>query len=94
MTFNQKITEIMNPGEYSPDTFEDILELASTCKFSNCTHNTEPNCAVKAAIEKDLLSSERLSTYKRIKNESTYVSNQKNKTKAIDYMKQRKLFQK
>ncbi|MDX8343551.1 MULTISPECIES: hypothetical protein [Rossellomorea] len=91
---NQKIIEIMNPEQHTPDTFEDIAILAVNCKFTNCTHNTEPSCAVKAAIKDGDLDSERLLAYQRDKNEAAYVVKQKNKTKAIDYMKQRKLFHK
>lgn len=70
------------------------LELSKKCKFSNCTHTTEPDCAVKGAISEGILSEERFNTYYRIKHEAEYVSEQKNKTKAIDYMKKKKLFQK
>ncbi|PFA67150.1 hypothetical protein CN378_12315 [Bacillus sp. AFS015802] len=94
MKSNKKVIEIMNPEENTPDTFEDIVKLSTKCKFTNCTHNTEPNCAVKEAILKGALPQERLITYHRDKNEAAYVANQKNKTKAIDYMKQRKLFRK
>ena len=31
--------------------FDLIRELATSCKFSNCTHHHEPHCAVKAAVE-------------------------------------------
>lgn len=30
--------------------FGDLSELATTCKFSNCRHGTEPGCAVRAGI--------------------------------------------
>ncbi|CAN7403884.1 hypothetical protein [Rossellomorea sp. LjRoot5] len=94
MKTNRKLTEIMNPEEDTPDTFEDILNLAADCKFTNCTHETEPNCAVKKAIVEGTLPEERLTSYLREKNEAAYLVNEKNKTKAIDYMKQRKLFRK
>ncbi|KHE67354.1 hypothetical protein [Halobacillus sp. BBL2006] len=73
--------------------FEDIVELSRSCKFSDCTHINEKDCAVKRAISEGLLSEERFNSYYQEVNESAYVSKQKNKTKAIDYMKQRKLFQ-
>jgi putative ribosome biogenesis GTPase RsgA len=94
MKTNKKINEIMNPTGNTPDTYEDILNLSTKCKFSNCTHNSEANCAVKEAIMEGALPEERLTTYLRENNEAVYVAKQKNKTKAIDYMKQRKLYRK
>ncbi|WP_254434103.1 hypothetical protein [Halobacillus sp. Marseille-Q1614] len=74
--------------------FEDIFELFKRCKFSNCTHTNEPACAVQEAILEAILSEEHFHNYYREKNETEYISKQKNKTKARDYMKQRKLFRK
>ncbi len=53
------------------DTFSDIVELASRCKFSNCRHETEPGCAIKAAIESGELSAERYELYKNLGKENT-----------------------
>ncbi|MCR8847531.1 hypothetical protein NQ095_03865 [Rossellomorea sp. SC111] len=94
MKTNRKLNEILNPEKNTPDTFEDILNLAGDCKFKNCTHDTEQNCAVKKAIIEGTLAEERLTTYLQEMNEAAYLANKKNKTKAIDYMKQRKLFRK
>ncbi len=32
------------------DAFDDIAELALACRFSDCRHETEPGCAVRAAL--------------------------------------------
>ncbi|ENQ3078220.1 hypothetical protein [Bacillus multifaciens] len=93
MNFNKKVFEIMDSIENADNGFEDILELSLRCKFSDCTHTTEPNCGVKKAISEGIFSEEKFNNYYRVKNEAEYVSKQKNKTKAIDYMKQLKLFQ-
>jgi ribosome biogenesis GTPase len=45
------------------DTFSDILELERCCKFSDCKHDTEPGCAIKAAIESGELSLDRYMLY-------------------------------
>lgn len=48
------------------DTFQDIAVLERQCRFSNCRHETEPGCAVKAAIERGELSRERYELYKNL----------------------------
>lgn len=93
MKFSSKVFEITDSVEKLDNEFEDILELSKRCKFSNCTHITESDCAVKKAISDGILSTERFNNYYRIKHEAIFVSEQKNKTKAIDYMKKKKLFQ-
>jgi putative ribosome biogenesis GTPase RsgA len=94
MKLSKYVLEIIESTESLDDEFENILELSMKCKFSNCTHTTEPNCAVKKAISEGILSEERFNNYYRVKNEAKYVSEQKNKTKAVDYMKKLKLFEK
>ena len=32
------------------ETFADIEELCSACRFNDCAHRTEPGCAVQAAL--------------------------------------------
>ncbi|WP_020062110.1 hypothetical protein [Bacillus sp. 123MFChir2] len=93
MKLNKKVFEIIDSVEDLDNGFEEILELSLKCKFSDCSHTSEPNCAVKKAISEGVLSEESFNNYYRFKNEAEYVSEQKNKTKAIDYMKQLKLFQ-
>ena len=53
-------------------TFADIDELSTKCKFSDCTHSNEPNCAVKKAINEGLLTEDRLSSYLKLKKEAKY----------------------
>ncbi|WP_035787114.1 ribosome small subunit-dependent GTPase A [Butyrivibrio sp. XPD2002] len=52
------------------DTFSDIVELEAMCRFSDCQHDTEPGCAIKAAIESGELSKERYMLYKSLTTEN------------------------
>ena len=52
------------------NTFSDIIELESMCRFSDCKHDTEPGCAIKAAIESGELSEERYMLYKSLSTEN------------------------
>ena len=53
------------------EAFTDIAQLESQCKFRDCRHETEPGCAVKAAIERGELSRERYELYKNLSAENT-----------------------
>ena len=53
-------------------TFADIDELSIKCKFHDCTHTLEPNCAVQKAINDGLLSRERFENYLKLKKEAKY----------------------
>ncbi|MCX8009568.1 MAG: GTPase RsgA, partial [Ignavibacteria bacterium] len=46
--------------------FKEISEHSINCKFNTCTHTHEPNCAVKIALEKGLISEERFDSYLRL----------------------------
>jgi len=46
--------------------FYDLLEFAPLCKFMNCTHIHEPDCAVKKAVEEGKLSKIRYESYLNI----------------------------
>lgn len=51
-------------------TFSDIIALEKQCRFSNCRHETEPGCAVKAAIASGELSRERFELYRNLEKEN------------------------
>jgi ribosome biogenesis GTPase len=50
-------------------TFDEIDALASSCRFRNCGHDTEPGCAVKAGVESGSVSPERLASWVKLKGE-------------------------
>lgn len=54
-------------------TFRDIEELASQCKFRNCTHTNEPGCAIQKALEMGELDMDRWQSYRKLKAENDYM---------------------
>ena len=54
------------------EVFADIEELALQCKFKDCQHETEPHCAVRAAIENGELDERRLHNYRKLLREDAY----------------------
>lgn len=53
--------------------FSDIEELAKNCKYINCTHELEPHCAVKLALESGKLDFRRFQSYKKQLKEIKYL---------------------
>jgi ribosome biogenesis GTPase / thiamine phosphate phosphatase len=51
------------------DAFPEIGELEAECRFSDCTHGTEPGCAVRAALEDGTLAPERWERYRALRDE-------------------------
>lgn len=49
--------------------FPDLRHLIGQCRFHNCTHRAEPNCAVKAAAERGEVSAERVALLQKITDE-------------------------
>lgn len=50
--------------------FDDIETLASECRFADCRHESEPGCAVRAAIEAGDVSARRLRNYQQLQREN------------------------
>jgi ribosome biogenesis GTPase / thiamine phosphate phosphatase len=49
--------------------FSDISALASQCRFRDCAHRTEPDCAVLSAVEIGALAADRLGSFHRLEDE-------------------------
>ncbi len=47
-------------------TFADVAAFAEHCRFRDCTHMSEPGCAVIAAAETGALPAERLASYRKL----------------------------
>jgi ribosome biogenesis GTPase len=52
--------------------FADVVALAETCRFKDCEHNSEPGCAVRAAVESGSLSAERIKHWQKLTAEDAY----------------------
>jgi ribosome biogenesis GTPase len=60
-------------GEEGLDAaFHDVSELASRCRFRDCSHESEPGCGVKGALEDGTLAEDRYEAYLRLKREVAF----------------------
>ncbi len=52
------------------DAFGDVASLAEGCRFRDCKHQSEPDCAVRAAVEDGSLSAGRRASFERLAQEA------------------------
>jgi ribosome biogenesis GTPase len=81
---------ILSAGEGLEDSFAEIKALSDRCRFADCSHNNEPGCAIRNAIERGELNPEYYQSYLKLKvesefNEMSYVEKRK-KDKAFGKM--------
>jgi ribosome biogenesis GTPase len=57
-------------GEGVSTTFDDIEQLAASCRFSDCQHRSEPGCAVRAAISRGEIDRSRFDAYRKLEREA------------------------
>lgn len=62
-------------------TFADIEDLIDQCKFSDCTHKSEPGCEIKHAIKTGALDENRWKRYLQLKKENNFVKSKSAYTK-------------
>ena len=55
-------------------TFAEIIELARDCRFADCAHPREPDCAVLSAVEDGHLAQRHLDSHHRPQSENAYVA--------------------
>ena len=70
--------------EGARETFEDVVELAAGCHFTDCRHRDEPRCAVKQAVEDGTLAADRLEGYLKLQDELQSLDARKNVRAQID----------
>ena len=49
--------------------FGDVEEIAARCRFSDCSHRSEPGCAIRVALLDGSLSAERWTSYRHLQRE-------------------------
>jgi ribosome biogenesis GTPase / thiamine phosphate phosphatase len=54
--------------------FEDIEALTLQCRFGDCSHETEPGCAIRAAMDGGRLDPERYRSYRKLQRELRAVA--------------------
>ena len=66
------------------EAFEDVTELFGRCRFSDCAHDTEPGCAVRAALQDGSLPLERWESYVKLQRELEHLERRLDKRAQAD----------
>jgi ribosome biogenesis GTPase len=64
--------------------FSDIYALAAECRFKDCRHETEPGCAVLAAVDAGRLPPDRLEHWRQLQRELAYLARRQDKVAAAE----------
>lgn len=81
-------------GEDLGENFRDIDDLSSRCRFRDCQHRSEPECAVLQVLEDRILDPKRFQSYLKLKKELRYLATRKDqKARLAEKEKGKKLSQ-
>jgi ribosome biogenesis GTPase len=58
--------------------FHDIEEIAAECRFADCRHQSEPDCAVRRALEDGTLQEARYASYAKLRRELLFLERKQN----------------
>jgi len=61
--------EVLGADEGVETAFDDVVAIAADCRFSDCRHEGEPGCAVRAALDDGRLSETRLASHRKLERE-------------------------
>ena len=72
--------------------FSDIETLARTCRFGDCSHDGEPGCAIRSAIETGGLSADRYASYRKLEREEAQITKKRDALARSEEKRQHKIF--
>ncbi|MCA3545251.1 MAG: ribosome small subunit-dependent GTPase A [Rhodobacter sp.] len=68
-------------------SFDDLDALALTCRFTNCGHDSEPGCAVRAAVRAGSVETDRLQRWRKLIAEDRHTTAKRDKTRSRSFGK-------
>lgn len=69
-----ELEKIWDSGDGIDSAFSDIEKLSQMCRYSNCTHRSEPGCAARKTLEDGALDIARLDAYRKLIAENSYAA--------------------
>jgi ribosome biogenesis GTPase len=83
--------QLWDADEGIESSFADVMALAGECRFSDCSHTHEPDCAVKAALDNGTLDEARWRSYRKQQAELMALARRKDRKLANESARRWKL---
>jgi ribosome biogenesis GTPase / thiamine phosphate phosphatase len=61
--------QLWDVGDGLEQTFEDVAAVATRCRFGDCSHETEPGCAIREALGDGSLPHDRYASWQKLQRE-------------------------
>jgi ribosome biogenesis GTPase len=81
-------------GEGLDVVFEDVAAAAEGCRFRDCSHEDEPGCAVRAAVEAGQIPPARLESYHKLQQELAFQARQQDQRAQLEQKRKWKVLTK
>jgi ribosome biogenesis GTPase / thiamine phosphate phosphatase len=78
---------LVEVGEGLDATFADIEALTADCRFSDCQHQSDPGCAVQAALQRGELDPSRLAAYGKLQRELAHENRRRDERARHEYQR-------
>jgi len=83
--------QLWDTGDGLGAAFDDIEALAPSCRFRDCRHDMEPDCAVKAAVVEGRLEERRLQSYLELRREQDSLAERQDERAGLERKRQGKI---
>jgi ribosome biogenesis GTPase / thiamine phosphate phosphatase len=84
--------QLWDASEGLSGAFEDIERFTSECRFSDCSHDGEPGCAVRAALADGALEPDRWESYRKLQRELFWLEVRQDARLSAEERKKRRAF--
>jgi ribosome biogenesis GTPase len=79
--------QLWNVDHGLTETFGEIATLAESCRFRDCSHESEPGCAVLAALAAGTIDRKRVDSWRKLQRELSYLERKQDKRAASEASK-------
>jgi ribosome biogenesis GTPase len=83
--------QLWSAGDALRDVFDDVRKASAGCHFRDCGHDTEPRCAVKAAVEAGEIPRQRLDNYIRLHRELRHLAARQDERAQLDQKRRERI---